>query len=62
MDDDTATKRLLRQKYIEQQEEANKKGMIFVWPIINDKADKDTGMLPLSHPNPVFLADINHRL
>ena len=62
MDDDTATKCLLRQKYKEQQEEAHKKNMVYVWPMQKGKQDKDTGMLPLSHPNPVFLADPNHRL
>ena len=62
IDDDSATKRLLQQSYKEQQQDALKKGLIYLWPMVKDKREKDSGMLPLDHPNPAFLADVNHRM
>ena len=61
-DDDSSTKNILKQSYKAQEAEAKEKGLMYVWPRKDGIRIKDTGLLPLGHPNPVFTADVNHRL
>ena len=61
MDDDSSSKNVLQRRLLDMKNEAEKKSEIFVPPQdMKKKKIADTGRLPATHPEPYFLADVNH--
>jgi hypothetical protein len=63
-DDDSSTKKVIRHSYADLLRE----GKLDEWPRYEGAETKkgpkkpDTGLLPISHPEIIFLADRNHRI
>ena len=62
-DDDSSTRSLLRHSHKDKKRKADELGESYELPRYDGGGLKpDHGMLPLHHPEPVFFADVNHRL
>ena len=62
-DNDSSSRILLKHSHKDRKRKADALGEVYEMPRYNDGSLKpDHGRLPLNHPEPFFLLDVNHRL
>ena len=60
MNDNSSTKSILQHSLEEKKIQSEKEGLTFEWPKEGNKKVKNIGHLPIAHPEPLFLADLNY--